>query len=304
MSFAYPAVLVLLIVPVLLLGWIRQRSSGRIALPFDHGGHDSRRVWAFLLGLAESLPALILATIIVLLAGPQQLSAPKTKRVLTNIEFCVDVSSSMITPLGDGTRYDASMKAIDHFLDIRKGDAFGLTFFGNNVLHWVPLTGDPSAIRCAPPFMKPENVPRWMGGTMIGKALLACKEILAEREEGDRMIILVSDGESFDLSGGNDESVAQTLKRNNIAVYAIHISDQNPPAEIVNITSLTGGEVFPVDDPGALRAVFERIDAMRETKLEKTASEVLDDFGPVCLVGLSLVGLASCAFFGLRYTPW
>ena len=94
---------------------------------------------------------LILATIIVLLAGPQQFSAPKTKRVLTNIEFCVDVSSSMITPLGDGTRYDASMKAIDHFLDIRKGDAFGLTFFGNNVLHWVPLTGDPSAIRCAPP---------------------------------------------------------------------------------------------------------------------------------------------------------
>ena len=43
---------------------------------------------------------------------------------------------------------------------------------------------------------------------------------------------------------------------------------------------------------------------MRETKLEKTASEVLDDFGPVCMVGLSLVGLASCAFFGLRYTPW
>ena len=40
---------------------------------------------------------------------------------------------------------------------------------------------------------------------MIGKALLACKEILTSREEGDRMIILVSDGESFDLSGGNDE---------------------------------------------------------------------------------------------------
>ena len=304
MSFAYPAVLVLLVVPVLLLAWIWKRSAGRIALPFDHGGHDSRWAWAFLLGLAESLPALILATVIVLLAGPQQLSAPKTKRVLTNIEFCVDVSSSMITPLGDGTRYDASMKAIDHFLDIRKGDAFGLTFFGNNVLHWVPLTGDPSAIRCAPPFMKPENVPQWMGGTMIGKALLACKEILAEREEGDRMIILVSDGESYDLSGGNDESIAQTLKRNNIAVYAIHISDQNPPDEIVNITTLTGGEVFPVEDPGALRAVFERIDAMRETKLEKTASELLDDFGPVCMVGLSLVGLASCAFFGLRYTPW
>ena len=84
---------------------------------------------------------------------------------------------------------------------------------------------------------------------MIGKALLACKEILTSREEGDRMIILVSDGDSFDLSGGNDESIAQTLKRNNITVFSIHISSGDPPPEIVTITGLTGGEVFPVDDP-------------------------------------------------------
>jgi Ca-activated chloride channel homolog len=304
MSFAYPAVLAFLAAPVLLIAWVWRRESGQIVLPLDHGGHSRGRGWAVGLGVAESVPALILAVVIVLLAGPQKLSAPRTKRVLTNIEFCVDVSSSMMSPLGDGTRYDGSMKAIDHFLDIRKGDAFGLTFFGNNVLHWVPLTSDPSAIRCAPPFMKPENVPRWMGGTMIGKALLACKEILTSREEGDRMIILVSDGESFDLSGGNDESIAQTLKRSNIAVYAIHISDRPPPPTIVNVTALTGGEVFAVDDPGALTVVFQRIDAMRETKLEKTASELLDNFVPVCIAGLSLVGVFGCALFGLRYTPW
>jgi Ca-activated chloride channel homolog len=304
MSFAYPAVLALLFIPVLLLAWVWKRLGGRIALPFDHGGHASGRGWAIALLIAESVPALILATVIVLLAGPQQLSAPRTKRVLTNIEFCVDISSSMTTPLGDGSRYDASMKAIDQFLDIRKGDAFGLTFFANNVLHWVPLTGDPSAIRCSPPFMRPENAPPWMMGTMIGQALLACKEILTSREEGDRMIILVSDGESADLHGGNDVSVAQTLKKNNITVYAIHISNQNVPEQIVNITAMTGGEVFAVDDPQALQAVFKRIDAMRETKLEKTASELLDDFWPVCALGLSLLTLSGCALFGLRYTPW
>ena len=149
MSFAYPAVLVFLVVPVLLgrPGSGTHRRTGRLAVRPRRPVRG--RGWAVALGLAESVPALILAVVIVLLAGPQQLSAPRTKRVLTNIEFCVDVSSSMITPFGDGTRYDASMKAIDHFLDIRKGDAFGLTFFGNNVLHWVPLTSDPSAIRCA-----------------------------------------------------------------------------------------------------------------------------------------------------------
>jgi Ca-activated chloride channel homolog len=304
MSFAYPAVLALQVIPVLILAWVWKRSGGRIALPFDHGGQGSGRDWAIALLMAESVPALILATVIVLLAGPQQLSAPRTKRALTNIEFCVDISSSMTSPLGDGSRYDASMKAIDQFLDIRKGDAFGLTFFANNVLHWVPLTGDPSAIRCSPPFMRPENAPRWMRGTMIGQALLACKDILTSREEGDRMIILVSDGESADLYGGNDVAVAQTLKKNNITVYAIHISNQNVPEQIVNITAMTGGEVFPVDDPQALQAVFKRIDAMRETKLEKTASELLDDFWPVCVTGISLLTVSSCALFGLRYTPW
>ncbi len=304
MSFAYPLVLVLLVVPLLLLGWVWKRSGGRVAMPFDHGQQTTGRVWAGVLKTSESLPALLLAVVIVLLAGPQQLSAPKTRRVLTNIEFCVDVSGSMTTPLGDGTRYDASMKAIDDFLKIRKGDAFGLTFFGNNVIHWVPLTSDPSAVRCAPPFMKPENVPHWMGGTMIGKALLACKEILTSREEGDRMIILVSDGDSFDLSGGNDESIAQTLRKDNITVYSIHISSSDPPPEIVTITGMTGGEVFPVDDPQALQAVFRRIDEMKATKLEKTAPELLDDFTPFCIAGLCLLGATGLTLFGLRYTPW
>jgi Ca-activated chloride channel family protein len=304
LSFAYPYALVLLVIPLWLLGWVWKRSGGRVALPFDHARANTGRIWAVVLKIAESLPALVLALVILLLAGPQELGAPKTKRVLTNIEFCVDVSGSMTTPLGVGTRYDASMKAIDEFLKIRQGDAFGLTFFGNNVLHWVPLTSDPSAVRCAPPFMKPENVPNWMGGTMIGKALLACKEILTSREEGDRMIILISDGDSFDLSGGSDESIARTLRKSHITVYSIHISTGDPPPEIVTITGMTGGEVFPVDDPQALQAVFRRIDEMKATRLEKTAPELLDHFAPFCIVGLSLLGVTGLTLFGLRYTPW
>src|SRR6201999_4394443 len=101
---------------------------------------------------------------------------------------------------------------IDQFLTFRKGDAFGLTFFGNNVLHWAPLTQDASAIRCAVPFMRPELAPPWFGGTAIGKALMACQSVLTSRQEGDRMIILVSDGMSSDLSNGEDVALAKRLK--------------------------------------------------------------------------------------------
>jgi Ca-activated chloride channel family protein len=297
--------LLLLVAPALLVVWVWRRETARIAMPFDHSIYDGGRYWQFFINVSECLPAMILATIILILAGPQTLSEPKTRRALTNIEFCVDVSGSMNAQFGNGNRYDVSMEAINAFLDYREGDAFGLTFFGNEVLKWVPLTTDVSAFRCAPPFMNPKNPghPPWLGGTSIGKALLFCRKELIERDEGDRMIILVSDGFSSDLSDGGDE-IAKKLAEDNISVYAVHIGGSTLPDPIVNITSRTNGEVFEPGDPSTMVGVFDKIDSMRPTKLEKTSAETLDHFFPWCVVGLSFLGCGACSLFGLRYTPW
>jgi Ca-activated chloride channel family protein len=304
MNFGHPWVLLLLALPAVLLVSTWRRRGQRLVLPLDHTPVRSSRVIYGLVGLAESAPALLLAVAIVLLAGPERLGDPVTKRSLTNIELCVDVSGSMTAEFGEGTRYDASMRAIDEFLDYRKGDAFGLTFFGNSVLHWVPLTSDTSAIRCSPPFMRPEVVPPWFGGTAIAKAVLACREVLTRRQEGDRMIVLVSDGWSFDLDNGTDVDLAGKLKADRITVYAIHIGEENVPDPIVNLTALTGGEVFEPGDEAALAGVFQRIDAMQQTKLERTTPERHDFFLPCCFAGLTLVGLSGMSLFGVRYTPW
>ena len=48
----------------------------------------------------------------------------------------------MKSPFGDGTRSDKAIEAIKEFTTYRKGDAFGLTIFGSDVLHWVPVTKD------------------------------------------------------------------------------------------------------------------------------------------------------------------
>jgi Ca-activated chloride channel homolog len=303
-GFAYPYVLYALALPLLVLHQVWTRRGRNVVLPFDHGRQRSGAVLRTLINGFESLPALLLAVVIVICAGPQRLGEPKTKRVMTNIEFCVDVSGSMTAEFGEGTRYDASMKAIDEFLDFRSGDAFGLTFFGNSVLHWVPLTFDTSAIRCSPPFMRPEVVPNWFGGTEIGKALRACQTVLTRREEGDRMIILVSDGESSDLNGDNDMKIAKELKQHNIVVYAIHIGGSEVPGPIANITGITGGHAFEPGDPQGLRDVFLRIDQMQQTKLEKTLAETMDYFFPFAVAGLSLLALIGLASLGMRYTPW
>ncbi len=303
-GFLYPWVLLLLVLPAALLYWTWWRPGRRLVLPFDHGRPGTGVSWRVLITAMESVPPLLLGLAIVLLAGPQRLGEPKDKRVLTNIEICLDISYSMTTPFGDGSRYDTAMKSVDEFVTYRKGDAFGLTFFGNSNLHWVPLTSDVSAIRCSPPFMRPENVPPWFNGTEIGRALRACAKVLRERQEGDRMIVLVTDGDSFDLNWGADKEIARELKADNITVYAVIIGMEQIQDEIVNITHLTGGEAFLAGDADTMKTIFRRIDQMKQTRVEKTIGETLDDFVTLCLVGLSLVGVGVLALFGLRYTPW
>ena len=302
--FGRPWLLLLLALPLLQLCWVWQRRSRRVVLPFDQGLAGSGRLLRAALGVGESLPALLLATAVLLLALPQELAAPKQKRALTNIQFCVDISGSMTAKFGSGNRYDAAMKAINEFLDYRTGDSFGLTFFGNNYLHWVPLTTDPSAFRCAVPFMRPENAPPAFGGTEIGKAVLGCREVLTERAEGDRMLILITDGWSSDLGNGAEMDIAKRLKRDGIVLFAVNIQEQEARGEIVNLARMTGGEVFNPGDTQALKNVFQRIDQMTKARLEQGTAELVDWFLPFAIAGLALLALHGLAQLGLRYTPW
>lgn len=304
MSCAHPWMLLLLCLPLTLIVRLWRRGGGRVVLPFDHHTHGSGGWLRAAIDSAETLLPLLAAIGVVVAAGPTRTGEPRSQRILTNIEFCVDVSGSMAAPCGAGSRYDAAMSAIDQFLGTRAGDAFGLTFFGSSVLHWAPLTTDPSAIRCAVPFMKPGNLPIWFGGTEIGRALLACAELLAARPEGDRAIVLVSDGMSFDLHDGNDARVAKALADKQIALWAIHVAETEIPDEIIDLAAATGGGAFHADDPGTLAAVFARIDAMQKTRVAKTTAETVDFFAPFSIAGLSLLGLATLCSFGARYTPW
>ena len=301
--FRRPWVLTALVVPIALILLVWRRGGAAVVLPYDFGRRGGR--WPrFFVRLAESLPSVVLAAFVVLCAGPQRWEEPRSKRALTNIEFCVDVSGSMTARFGDSDRYGAAMDAINDFLDFRKGDAFGLTFFGNSVLKWVPLTTDVSAFRCAPPFMHPNVAPPWMGGTEIGKALQACRKTLLESESGDRMIVLITDGMSADLFGGADEAIAQKLKADDITVYVVHVAEPPVPGEVAKIAAITEGEAFAPSDRSGIEAVFKRIDAMQKTRMEKTRAESADHFFPWCVGGLVALALLLLAAFGLRHVPW
>lgn len=303
MTFAYPAVLTLLALPVLLMVWEWRRRGTVVALPFDHANARRGRWLECTVKTANLLAPLLLAVSIILLAGPQRPLSQGTQRVLTNIELVLDVSGSMTAQYGDGRRADKAVEALQEFVSHRKGDAFGVTLFGTEVLHWVPLTKDLDALKHSAPFMKPEAMPPYMGGTRIGLALRSVHKILADRPKGDKMIVLISDGSSGDLRGQSDK-ISSDLNGDDIVLYYIHVANGQPQQEVYDIANRTGGEAFVAGDPAALQTVFEKIDAMQPAKFKPETPIPADNFRPFALAGLSMLALQLLTLFGIRFTPW
>ena len=310
MTFAHPWVLSLLCIPIFICMWEMTRSGHQVALPFDHvePKHKSwlnRTILTFNL-----LPALLLAVIICLLAGPLVAGKPQQQRMMTNIEICLDVSGSMTAGFGSGTsgnggrRADAAMYAVQQFTQARKGDAFGLTIFGTEYMKFVPLTKDLKVIETVTPFADPGKLPYHFGGTSIGKALKYCHSKVSKEEEGDRMVILISDGQSGDIRGEQGENIARMYAAENIILYAIHIGNGAPPSDLFVLCEPTGGEVFGVDDPQGLERVFQRIDQMQPAKLKPSAVQKVDSYYWFAIIGLACSGLYLFSLLGWRYTPW
>lgn len=308
MSFAQPWVLILAAIPLALAVWEARREGHRVRLPFDHHPLIGAKRMPALLLLFNLMPALVLLSAVLLLAGPKALGPPREERVLTNIEICLDVSGSMSSPMAsapDGaSRYVTAMAAIDYFTRQRQGDAMGLTIFGGDVVRWCPLTRDTSAIRSATPFLDPETLPAALMSTRVGNALRFCNKVLSEQPEGDRLIILLTDGFSSDLGGGQARVIGNELLTSNITVHAIHVGDGGPPAQLSEVVAPTGGEVFAATNLASLTSVFDHISRMQPIRIKPSQREAIDYFSPFAALGLSALGLYTISLLGLRYTPW
>ncbi|MEM9065198.1 MAG: vWA domain-containing protein [Planctomycetota bacterium] len=301
MIFVHPQLLLLLIIPALLLVWgVRRRATG-MSLPFDHRDHPKHYALNSTLRGFELVPAVLLAISIVLLARPQTLRVPTQERVLTNIQICLDVSGSMDW---EG-RYEMASSAIERFTRAREGDAIGITLFGSYQIRWAPLTRDLDIVRRALPFADPNNQPPGMSGTSIGAALRFCRDnMITEAEEGDKLIVLVSDGVSSDLGGSATDEVANLLVDAGIQLFHVHVGSDSVPSDVADIAEQTGGDAFVATDEAGLQRVFAHIDAMRPERFRPVSSVPADDTSLIALFGLALLGLHTFASLGMRYTPW
>jgi Ca-activated chloride channel family protein len=322
MIFQHPQLLSLLALPVILAFWEWVRRGQPIALPFDHGRQGRGLILRFLVLAANCLPAALLAIAILFLAHPMTYTPPEVERKLNNVQFVLDTSGSMAENHGSQAagrhrRFDSAMDAIEQFTTYRKGDAFGLTIFSRNFIHWLPLTLDTQSIALSKRFIEPNNPkldPPSMGrhglpdelwgNTFIGKALHGAAELLAQRPTGDRMIILMTDGESSDILPPLDAEITAHLRAENITVFSILLTNDSVQPSLIGITRATGGEVFNAVTPEALASVFKSIDEMKKVVVLEKRPRVTDFYEPFLIPAISVLAASVLALFGLRFTPW
>ena len=214
-------------------------------------------------------------------ARPQQLGAPiAPPQVGRDLMLAVDLSASMgeeDMELGGRIvdRLAAAKAVLADFLDRRVGDRVGLIVFGDRAYALTPLTLDRDSVR----EQLAGSVVALAGrATAIGDAIALATKRLQKQPQGERVLILLTDG--VNTAGILEPQKAAAIARDNgIRVHAIAFGgnggalsvlgfklpmggDEVDEAGLRQIAATTGGRFFRARDTDALAGIYAEIDRL------------------------------------------
>lgn len=232
------ALYLLLLLPALvaiaLLG-LRQRQRsmqrfGQGAGPsMVRGAAPGLRLTKAVLGL------LAVALAIIALARPQYGSRTRMLRKRgVDIVVALDFSKSMLARDVKPNRIARAKAELTRFISELGGDRVGLVAFAGDTMEF-PMTVDYAAAALFIRDMEPADMP--VGGTAIGRALVAAKRLLERakvsakgpvdddtRQTRERVVILFTDGEDHE---GEPVEAAKELKEIGARVYVVGIGSRS-----------------------------------------------------------------------------
>jgi Ca-activated chloride channel family protein len=229
MTFAWPHLLWLIAVPVLVLIWeiiARRRtvrdtvhpkirraeiSANSLQITIEPALITGRRIRPWL--------ALGLIFAVVALARPQwgRIDEPvfdQSREIL----IAIDLSRSMMSPDVRPSRLDRSKLLVQALLEKLKGERVGLIVFSGTAFLQSPLSSDYEILREFLPSLKPDFLPE--GGTNYRGMIDAAIEAFGAGTAADRFLIVLSDGEATDDSW---QSAADQLREKGVRVIALGV---------------------------------------------------------------------------------
>jgi len=325
-AFSHPWALGLLALVPLWVVWrlVRRRRREVPFAPLQYAPPEvaARLESRWLAALVPALESLVLAAVIVGLAGPHR----ETRLELIEDEgvdvlLVVDVSLSMLAEDIAPNRLEALRRIARDFISRAGGNRVGIVVFAADAYVQTPLTTDHRSLL---ELLEDVTVytldQRLSGGTAIGDALLiAADRLTASRVEGrDQSLILITDGESN--LGIDPELAARWVAREDIRLYAIGVGGTEPvrvtfedrpvggdspylavldDARLRAVTDAAGGRYWRATDGGALEEIFDELSRLESAPFERRTVVARDSYSPLlalaallCFAGhLTLGGL-------------
>ncbi|MBR4107967.1 MAG: VWA domain-containing protein, partial [Akkermansia sp.] len=320
MSFMYPHVLWLLLLPALLgaavlytlrranTGWQRLISASHPELV------QKSPFWRRLL----SAMAALLALVFLIIATARPINGFREGGATTsgrNLIIALDISRSMETTDVIPSRLEEARAAAYDLIDALPGDKIGLIVFSGEADLVVPLTYDHTALRDAL-----EQINRgWasMGGTNFGMVLRkAMQDFKRSAPDGTNALVILSDGEDTEES---TLAMAEEAKRSKLLVITVgigtvaggpipdareenglwkdengkHVISKLNPEILQNFAKATGGDCFIMNSRTDLaaftRQAVSKIDRHEENfSINKIPNDLFGIFAGTALLLLVL----------------
>ena len=325
-TFLWPFALLFLPLPLIARRFLKpqtEQAAGALRVPFFHGLAGGGATVAAGRRSSAILAALIWLLLIAALARPTFVGAPAPLPAEgRDIVMAVDLSGSMGREdfLAGGlpaTRLDVVKVAANDFISRRAGDRLGLVLFSDRAYVQSPLTFDRGAVAR---FLDEAQVGLTGTETAIGDAIAISLKRLKDRPDGDRVLVLLTDGAS-NAGVTPPLRAAELAKEMGVRVYTIGVGADrmlaetafgqqvvNPSADLdegtlSKIAEETGGRFFRATNAEGLAQVYREINRIEPVSADPQVvrPEVAIYFWPLGLaLGLALAAGLSRVIPGLN----
>lgn len=227
--------------------------------------------------------------LVITLARPQ---SGQTQNIIRgqglDMVIAIDISGSMAIPdFAPRNRLDASKVVLKDFINNREFDRIGMVVFANDSYQLAPPTLDYDILETIVDDIRLAPEVGLQDGSAIGLGIATAANMLRSSTALSQVIILITDGES-NVGTIDAITAAQASAGLGMRIYTIGIGQRGvftlsqPDGSVQTITSnldeatlleiaqIGSGEYFYAADMTSLQAVYDRIDRLERSPIERS----------------------------------
>lgn len=314
MTWVYPEWFwALLLLPILIVLYFlnNKRHQAQLLLSAYHLLPKSSGWRSYLRALPFTLEMLVVATIILALARPQDSNHWEEHSIQgIDLVLAIDMSGSMQALDLQPNRFEAARRVASDMIASRPNDNIGLVVFAGESFTLCPLTIDHNVTQ---ELLDATAIGQLEDGTAIGLGLATAVNALRSSQNKSKVIILLTDG-SNNAGDITPSMAAEMAQRYGIRIYTVAAGTNGvakfpvqtafgteyieadveiDETTLRHVAQQTGGHYYRATDETKLSEIYKEIDSLEKSRLTtRSVSAYEERYMFFALIAIVLLGIA------------